>query len=242
MKEIATYHFCLTRESSNEQIKAYFEKVLELYNSNEKFPINLDDVWALVYSAKNKATRALRENFVENEDYITMTQNGQGGQFAKTDYFLSVSCLEYFIAKKVRPVFEVYRQVFKKVATEAVQPRSNAEMLLMYAQQMVENERKVKMLESKQESMDQRLTEVEERTNTNQKYTTIVGFANRYGIRMPREKACVLGRITTNICRRYGYEMGKVLDPRFGWVKTYPDEALVESFKNQYPNMNFNNV
>jgi hypothetical protein len=59
---------------------------------------------------------------------------------------------------------------------------------------------------------------------------------------MPREKACVLGRITTNICRRYGYEMGKVLDPRFGWVKTYPDEALVESFKNQYPNMNFNNV
>ena len=31
-------------------------------------------------------------------------------------YMLSVPCLEYLIARKVRPVFEVYRQVFHKVA------------------------------------------------------------------------------------------------------------------------------
>lgn len=31
-------------------------------------------------------------------------------------YYLSVSCLEFFIARKVRPVFEVYRQVFHRVA------------------------------------------------------------------------------------------------------------------------------
>ena len=30
---------------------------------------------------------------------------------------LSVPCLEFFIARKVRPVFEVYRQVFHKVAS-----------------------------------------------------------------------------------------------------------------------------
>lgn len=31
-------------------------------------------------------------------------------------YMLSVPCLEYLIARRVRPVFEVYRQVFHKVA------------------------------------------------------------------------------------------------------------------------------
>nr|DAF71380.1 MAG TPA: hypothetical protein [Caudoviricetes sp.] len=31
-------------------------------------------------------------------------------------YMLSIPCLEYLIARKVRPVFEVYRQVFHKVA------------------------------------------------------------------------------------------------------------------------------
>lgn len=30
---------------------------------------------------------------------------------------LSIPCLEFFIARKVRPVFEVYRQVFHKVAS-----------------------------------------------------------------------------------------------------------------------------
>ena len=76
--------------------------------------------------------------FVEGIDYQVFTPNGQktDGVFAqngkKSDdaqddgrnvggrpqntYMLSVPCLEFFIARKVRPVFEVYRQVFHKVA------------------------------------------------------------------------------------------------------------------------------
>ena len=243
------YNFGLSKTSTNEQIKAYFERVLQLYQSNEKFPINLDDVWMLVYSAKNKAVRALKQNFIENEDYIPLTQNGQRsekGQFAGggTTYHLSVSCMEYLIAKKVRTVFNVYREVFKKVATGEVQvvaPKTPTEMLLMYAQQMVENERKVKMLESKQENLDKRLANVEARTTTTLPYTTIVGYANRFGIRMPREKACVLGRTATGICKQYGFEMGQVQDPRFGWVKTYPDGVLQETFEKFYPTTDFSN-
>ena len=71
----------------------------------------------LCYSAKDKAVRALKENFIENIDYQPLAQNGErtrGGQ-NKIDYHLSVSCLEYFIARKVRPVFDVYREVFHKV-------------------------------------------------------------------------------------------------------------------------------
>lgn len=102
--------------------------------------MNLDEVWALAYKEKGKAVRALRTNelFVEGIDYQVFTPNGQktDGVFAqngkKSDdaqddgrnvggrpqntYMLSVPCLEFFIARKVRPVFEVYRQVFHKVA------------------------------------------------------------------------------------------------------------------------------
>lgn len=40
-------------------------------------------------------------------------------------YMLSVPCLEFFIARKVRPVFEVYRKVFHKFASgEIVYPAS----------------------------------------------------------------------------------------------------------------------
>lgn len=125
----------LTKQSSEAEIKAYFCAVLNLSKSDEEFPVNLDDVWPLVYSEKGKAVRALKSNdlFMEGVDYILLARNGKqvenngkqqnawGGNNQVT-YMLSVPCLEFFIARKVRPVFEVYRQVFHRVAEVEQQP------------------------------------------------------------------------------------------------------------------------
>lgn len=121
----------LTKQSSDQEIKAYFENILRMSRDSEEFPVNLDDVWPLVYSRKDKAVRALQSNdlFMQNVDYQVLPQNGEnswilapnGGKVPNgrpTEiYMLSVPCLEFFIARKVRPVFEVYRQVFHKVAS-----------------------------------------------------------------------------------------------------------------------------
>lgn len=111
----------LTKSSTSEEIKTYFNAILRLAKASEKYPINLDEVWMLVYSRKSDASEALRRDFIENEDFVTVRQNPQGGKFTSIDYYLSVSCLEYFIVKKVRPVFEVYRKVFHKSAEYAKQ-------------------------------------------------------------------------------------------------------------------------
>lgn len=110
----------LSKESSESEIKAYFNAVLKLSQSANEFPVNLDEVWPLVYSEKSKAVRALRDNFIEDVDFITIAQNGEGGRFASTDYYLTLSCMEFFIARKVRSVFEVYRQVFHKTANKSL--------------------------------------------------------------------------------------------------------------------------
>lgn len=120
----------LTKQSTAQDIKAYFEEVLRLSKDSKEFPVNLDDVWPLVYSRKDKAVRALQSNdlFLQNVDYQVFPKNGEnsgvlaqnGGKVPNgrptETYMLSVPCLEFFIARKVRPVFEVYRQVFHKVA------------------------------------------------------------------------------------------------------------------------------
>lgn len=121
----------LTKQSTDQEIKAYFEEVLRMSRDSEEFPVNLDDVWPLVYSRKDKAVRALQSNdlFMQGVDYQVLPQNGensdsftqgcgkpQGGRPTEI-YMLSIPCLEFFIARKVRPVFEVYRQVFHKVAS-----------------------------------------------------------------------------------------------------------------------------
>ena len=108
----------LTKTSSENEIRNYFRSVLKISKSNEEFPVNLEEVWPLVYSAKNKAVEALKRDFIENEDYKLINRKVEQVSGAKHvyDYFISISCLEYFIVKKVRPVFEVYRKVFHKTA------------------------------------------------------------------------------------------------------------------------------
>lgn len=130
----------LSKESSESEIKRYFNAVLELSKSDNEFPINLDEVWMLIYSEKGKAVRALKENFIEGVDYNTFAQNGktETGGYKVIEYHLTVSCMEFFIARKVRPVFEVYRQVFHKVAKHEL---SRKELALMVLQAEEEKER-----------------------------------------------------------------------------------------------------
>lgn len=125
----------LTKQSTDQEIKAYFEEVLRMSRDSEEFPVNLDDVWPLVFGRKQEAVRALKNDklFVENIDFQPLRKDAQrsdNGQFNgcdKVTYMLSVPCLEFFIARKVRPVFEVYRQVFHKVASgELMQPEPPA--------------------------------------------------------------------------------------------------------------------
>lgn len=151
----------LSKESSNNELKCYFEAVLKLSQSDNQFPINLNDVWMLAYSEKGKAVRALKKDFIEGIDYhlaqngkVIKTQEIQNGITA--NYLLSTSCLEYFIARKVRPVFEVYRQVFHKaVQKEPLFKESEIKSYLLQADQLAREavkraevaERQVKKLE-----------------------------------------------------------------------------------------------
>lgn len=122
----------LSKESSTSEIKAYFNAVLKLSQSDNEFPINLDEVWPLVYSEKGKAVRALTSNeqFIEGVDYKMLAQNGKQDETSwggnnKIDYYLTVSCMEFFIARKVRPVFEVYRKVFHHTVHNGIEGKSN---------------------------------------------------------------------------------------------------------------------
>ena len=140
--------------STSEEIKEYFNAILALKEKNELYPVNIDDVWPLVYSERGKATRALKANFIENEDYILFAQNGKNlNGRPKDDYKLSLSCFEYFIARKVRPVFEVYRQVFHKVAEQ--KPLSQLEILVQSAQALLEQSKRIENVEKRLDAMEQ---------------------------------------------------------------------------------------
>lgn len=132
----------LTKNSTNTEIKAYFSKILQLLQLNDEFPVNLNEVWPLVYPRKDHAVRELKENFIENIDYQVLLKNGENSKGGRPTvyYFLSVSCLEYFIARKIRPVFEVYREVFhQSVADVRIKNISNRKSESISAESMQRN-------------------------------------------------------------------------------------------------------
>lgn len=121
----------LTKESNPSDIERYFRGVLVLDQQDKVFSVNLDDVYQLAYVERGKAISSLKNNFIENVDYIVIAQSGknpQGGR-PKVDYYLTSAAMEYFIARKVRPVFEVYRRVFHHTVAQVQQQPSLQEQV-----------------------------------------------------------------------------------------------------------------
>jgi hypothetical protein len=213
----------LLKTSTENEIKTYFRNVLELKQSGTEFPVNLDEVWMLVYPRKDHAVRELKENFIQDVDYQVFPKIGENplGGRPTENYNLSVSCLEYFIARKVRPVFEVYRQVFHRVAEQ--KPLSPAEQLLQQAQLMVAQEKRMLAIESK-------VKEIEAKTTTRPDYFTIVGYGTLHNISVNIKQAATLGRKAALLCKKRNIATDKMPDPRFGEVKMYPKNILDEVF------------
>ena len=117
----------LTLFTDSNLIRDYFELILNLKNNGIEFPVNIDEVWPLIYERRDNATKALKENFIESIDY-ELRQNAKVIKIndivngIKVDCYLSVNCLEYFIVRKVRSVFDVYHSVFHKVIDQIQLP------------------------------------------------------------------------------------------------------------------------
>ena len=228
-----TTNFLLNQNSSNEELKNYFRKVFALEKSGEEFPVDLDQVWMLVYSRKDPAIRALKEKFIQHVDYQVFHQNVESpsGRKSVHKYKLSVPCLEYFIARKIRPVFEVYRRAtheYKRKLTEKAgnnfQDDEMLDMIEMQVKLMRKHHERIGRIEDKMVVFNAKL-----KTRTDQ--FTIAGFASLIGKKIGRQLAAKIGKKATAICKRKGYPIERVYDPRFGKVNVYPKEVLHSIFE-----------
>lgn len=117
--EIAEKFPQLSKDSDDSLLKSYFTSIMELSRISEtEFIVDFDRVWPLAYKDKRSAVYELKDKFMKNVDYQTVRKKVQASNVAgyvySDSYILNVPCLEYFVARKVPRVFEIYRQVFHK--------------------------------------------------------------------------------------------------------------------------------
>jgi len=83
------------------------------------------------------------------------------------------------------------------------------------------------------EQQDKRLTALENKPQINApiQQFSIMGHCNNVNKQISLSDASSYGRACSKMCRELGFVTGKVNDPRFGSVKTYPLDVLSEIIK-----------
>jgi len=130
------------RTAYSDKLNTYFASIFDAEDSGDEFPVELSHIWAIGYSRKDAAVRALEKNFMEGVDFQKVHQLVELSGQVEHVYKLSVSCLEYFVVRANRAVFEVYREC-RKAVRQVVQllPRDLPSALRLAANLAEEKER-----------------------------------------------------------------------------------------------------
>lgn len=108
-----------------------------------------------------------------------------------------------------------------ELETRAVSP---TEMLLEQCKRMVAQERKLKLVEDRQDDFEKKLAEFDGETG----YQTVTAFCRTHHDPLPLSEANALGRKATALCKSRNIKIGSIPDERFGRVNSYPIEILKE--------------
>lgn len=103
---------------------------------------------------------------------------------------------------------------------DALQPKSQLEILQMSINQLVEQDKRMNELEKR---MD--MFEAKSLTVPNE-YFTVVGFASIRNRKIDMVTAKMLGKKAAKLSKEFDYPIGKVPDERFGHVNTYHVDIL----------------
>ena len=174
------------------------------------------DYQVLHYDYLGNLLNIRRDKFVESENQ----------HVSKIEYVLSIDAAKELSMVEGNEKGKEARRYFiacEKIALEKKTSYSPAELLLHSAQILLEQERRTKAIENK-------VNQIEERTITDLKHSTVVAYVTRNKICLDFKRYSVIGGKASRLCKKRGLHISKVNDVRFGTVNVYPDEILDEVF------------
>ena len=169
--------------------------------------------------------------FVENNDFVLLHKivDQVSGAKHMTEYHLTIDMAKELSmvernekGKQARQYFiECERRLRAPVAmTLEEQLVKSAQALLALRQDMTQIAISQRTLEDKVDAF-----------TAGMEYYSIVAFCNINNLKVDLKEAAKMGSKASRICRDNGYTVGKVTDPRFGRVNTYPVSVLEDIIK-----------
>ena len=105
----------------------------------------------------------------------------------------------------------------RKTGTYSLKPMSQLEIAKISLDMLIEQEKRLDSLEQENESTREQIKELNAKIATRaQDSYSVAGYASLRGIKLDVSRANMLGREATRLSQKYGYEISKTPDPRFG--------------------------
>jgi len=169
--------------------------------------------------------RMFEYGFEESIDYqavniFVQASNGTGGT-NKKDYALTIDCAKEIAMLQRTEKGKQARKYFIDIE------RSYKSISKSLPNDIKKNfEERLRLLEAK--SITTEVTEL-----------TVFGFANMQRKKLYGSEAMTIGKRAAKRCRELRLPVNKVIDQRFGWVNTYPEQVLAEVFEDFFMNPRF---
>ncbi|MCF2502580.1 KilA-N domain-containing protein [Dyadobacter sp. CY107] len=186
--------------------------------------------WLSLGSTKRYIEAVTRKN--GNIDYeAVITKNGRGDmQGTWIDQRLILS-----LARWLSVEFEIWcdERIAELIRDSQVSVLSPAELLLAQAQQLVNHERKIRLIEDRQDKTENKIDELISTIKTRPDYFCVTAFCSLNKIHVNHKSAQRVGKTASRLCQERGFEIGSVPDTKWGSVGSYPSEILEQALQEE---------
>lgn len=199
--------------------------------------VNARELYEALGLDKSNWSRWAKQNIVnnpfavENNDYVGFVLMTNGNE--TTDYALVIDFAKKLAMQVKTSQGELVRNYFigceKRLMQPKQLPQTNAEYILMLAQQLVEQERKSAELDNRLQVVEQKQQQLDQDND----HFTIKGFCSLYGLDLSNGKMSALSKKAKKLSDVKDYVYHEITDPRWGKVKTYHKDVLTELFQMQ---------
>jgi len=158
--------------------------------------------------------------FIQGVDFTSILTNEYSPP-AK-DYHVSIDMAKELAMVERTEKGKQARQYFiecERRLREQPKPLTPAEMILAQAQQLVDHERQLALVQRRLDAIES----VQPKPAT---HSTIVGYAAALNLAVDHKSANKLGRRAASLCRIQGFPLVQIHDDRWGTVNSYPHPIL----------------
>lgn len=196
---------------------------------------DLHEVLGVKSNYREWSSRRLSDcDAIVNSDYEAVEISTPSGQTKKDHIILLDLAKEMAMLErndKGKQVRRYFIEIEKKYK-ESTAPMTQLEIARMSLDMLIEQERRIKSIESKQLEVDVKMKEFDAKLKKHQEdWYTVAGYASLLGIDMSLQEAGKAGRKATKLCRQNNVKYEDTSDPRFGKVHVYPKWILEQVFE-----------